>query len=358
MKLLIVNNRPPHCGIGEYTFSLYGALKKLLGDDAELMSWQAEVIEKIYSRVREHYILQYPEEAMRILSQFIFLLRIPHGYTVYHFTNSSLSLDIKRVRPCVVTVHDLIPFNAPRDLTDRLIRKSMRSLRHAQRIICVSQKTRSDLLRFLDIRPERVRIIYEGVNHDLFRPRDRARSREVLGIGQNKLMVLHVGSEEPRKNIPALVEAFCRLQRDVGEAVLVRVGEKTAAVQRQIDSLKLNDKVLYFQNTMNLEYFYNAADMLVFPSFEEGFGFPPLQAMASGCPVIASNTTSIPEVVGDAGILLDPADAAGLAHWMREVYVSRELKSSLIEKGLRRSQMFSWEKVARETVEVYREAIS
>lgn len=357
MKLLMINNRPPYCGIGEYTFSLYHAMKRLLGDDAELLSWQSEIIEKIYSKVREHYLLQFPEEAMRILSQLIFLLRIPRGYTLYHFTNSSLGLAARRNQPCVVTVHDLIPFNSPRGFTDHLIQRSMQSLKHAQRIICVSHKTRNDLLHFLDVDPGRVKVVYEGVDSNLFQPRDKAKSRELLGLTKDSLIVLHVGSEEPRKNIPTLINAFSRLQKDIPDATLIRVGEKTMAVQRQIDSLKLGDRVLYFQDVKDLGHFYNAADVLVFPSYEEGFGLPPLQSMASGCPVIASNTTSIPEVVGDAGILLDPNDAKGVAHWIHEVYVNRELWSSLIERGFKRSQMFNWERAARETIEVYREAI-
>jgi glycosyltransferase involved in cell wall biosynthesis len=182
-------------------------------------------------------------------------------------------------------------------------------------------------------------------------------SRRILGLAEDKMLVLHVGSEEPRKNIPTLVNAFYKLQKEIPDALLVRIGEKTVAVQRLINFLKLENKVLYFQNVKNLGYFYNAADLLAFPSYEEGFGFPPLQAMASGCPVIASNATSIPEVVGDAGILLDTSDANGFAHWMYEVYTNQELKKRFITKGLKQSQMFRWQRCAKETLEVYKKVM-
>ncbi|VVB69052.1 D-inositol-3-phosphate glycosyltransferase [uncultured archaeon] len=355
--LLLINNRPLYCGIGEYTYSLYNALRQLLGDEVELLSWRGELVERLYSKVRERDILQKFEEAMRVSSQAMFMLKIPKRYALYHVTNSSLSIVARRVKPCVVTVHDLFPFTSPRDLTDYLIRRSVRALEHADSIICVSHSTRNDLLHFLDIDPAMVKVIYEGVNHNLFQPRDKMNSRRILGLPTDKMLVLHVGSEEPRKNIPTLINAFHELQKEVPEATLVRVGEKTTAVQRLINSLELNDKILYFSDVKDLGCFYNASDLFAFPSYSEGFGFPPLQAMASGCPVIASNATSIPEVVGDAGILIDPSDTDDFAHWMHEVHVNEELKSRLIRDGIKRSRAFDWEKCAQETLEVYREVM-
>ena len=112
---------------------------------------------------------------------------------------------------------------------------------------------------------------------------------------------------------------------------------------------------MYFKNVGNLKLYYNAADMLVFPSFFEGFGFPALQAMASGCPVVASNTTSIPEIVGDAGVLLSPLDVDGFAHWMYTICTNQDLKMKFISEGYKQSQLFSWEKCAQETLKVYEE---
>lgn len=355
VRVLLINNRPPYCGIWEYVSSLYHVFRKLLNDKVELLSWQSECIEKLYLKTREHYLLQYPEEALRVLSQLLFMFKIPRKYTVYHVTNSSLGILTKRIKPCVVTVHDLIPYACPRDLTDLLIQKSTQALSYSDMIICVSKNTKKDLLHYLDVNPNLVRVIYEGVDHHLFKPRDKITSLRTLGLPEDKRLVLHVGSEEPRKNIPLLIKAFHKFQRGIPDAILVRVGEKTEATQRLIDSLGLGNNVLYFKNVADLRLFYNAADLLVFPSYFEGFGFPLLQAMSSGCPVIASNNTSIPEVVGHAGILLSPFDDDGFAYWMYEICTNQELKARLIEEGLKRSQMFNWEKCACETLKVYEE---
>ena len=173
------------------------------------------------------------------------------------------------------------------------------------------------------------------------------------------MLVLHVGTEEePKKNTPTLIKAFYKFQREIPNAILIRVGEKTEAAQHLIHSLGLRDKVQYFfAPSGEVAHFYNASELFVFPSSWEGFGLPPLEAMASGCPVIASNRTSIPEVVGDAAILVDEFDVDGFAYWMQRVYTDEQLKTKLTEKGFKRSKLFSWEKCAGETLEVYKEIL-
>jgi glycosyltransferase involved in cell wall biosynthesis len=355
MSILLLNNRYRYCGIGEYTFSLYQALNVMQRDEVKLLSWKGDLVEKIYLRIRENNFLQYPEEALRVLSQLIFMLKVPRKHAVYHLTNSSLSLIAKWIKPCVVTVHDLIPFACPRDFTDHLIQKSTQALNHADMIICVSYYTQKDLLRYIDVDPCRIRVIHEGVDHNTFKPRDKSDSREMLGLPKDKNIILHVGNEEPRKNIPLLIKAFAKLQKKISDAVLVRIGEKTETSQTLIHSFGIDEKVIYFKNVENLQFFYNAADMLVFPSYFEGFGFPALQAMASECPVVASNATSIPEIVGDAGILLSPSDVDGFVNWMYNICTNQELKMKLMSAGYKRSQLFSWEKCAQETLKVYKE---
>ena len=170
---------------------------------------------------------------------------------------------------------------------------------------------------------------------------------------------MNVGSEESRKNIPTLLRSLKELLNSVPNALLVRVGERDAHTEKLINSLGLNGKVLYRRASPNeVALYYNAADLLCFPSYYEGFGNPPLEAMASGLPVIAGNRTSIPEVVSHAGILLDPFDVEGFAYWMREVLMNEDLRNKLSEAGYKRSMDFSWEKCARETLEVYNEVLN
>ena len=355
MKVLMINNRPPNCGIGEYTYSLNSAMKAFLNGALEMISWQGEQTENLYEILREHRNLQYIEEIWRVFSQVLFMLRIPKHYEIYHITNGSLGVLAQRLRPCIVTVHDLVTFTSPRDLTDRLIRKSHQAVKFADRVICVSQTTKNDLLHFIDMEPAKVKVIYEGVDHNRFYQRNRNECRNILNIDSHKYIILHVGSEEPRKNIPILIKAFYHLQNEIPDSILIRVGEKTSLSQELIKSLKLEDKVLYFRDVSNLELFYSAADLFCFPSYEEGFGLPPLQAMASGCPVIASDRTSIPEVVGDAGVLVDPENVQGFAQWMIDIYRNTEVRLKLTAAGIEQSKLFAWDKCADETLDVYRE---
>jgi glycosyltransferase involved in cell wall biosynthesis len=289
------------------------------------------------------------------------MFRLPLKYNLYHIANAGISFIAKRLNPCVITVHDLIPFmpHLRGSFTDVLLRKSMKSLTEATRIICVSESTKNDLIQHLNVEHEIIRIIYHGVDHNLFKPRDKEEARKKLGLPQDQFIILHVGSEEPRKNILTLLKAFKRLLNDVPNAVLIRIGEKTVKTQNLIKSLNIRKKVLYFfAESENLPYFYNAADLLSFPSYYEGFGHPPLEAMASGVPVIASNKTSIPEIVGEASILLDPFDVDEHAYHMREVLTNEDLNLKLSKKVLTRSNSFSWEKCAEETLEVYSSALN
>jgi len=358
MNVLLVNNCPAYTGIGRYTSWLYSALQKL-DSGIDVLSWESKLIEQIYLRARNNFWLSEFHMPLRVLSQLFFILKIPQKYALYHITSPSLGIASRRVKPFVITFHDLIPFTSSRDPADFILRKSMAHLTKAQRVICVSNYVKDELIRFFDIDPGIIRVIYNGVDHDLLKPRDKATSRKILGLGEDKVLVLHVGTEEePKKNIPTLIKAFYKFQREIPNAILMRVGEKTEAAQRLIHSLGLRDKVRYFfAPSGEVAHFYNASDLFVFPSSWEGFGLPPLEAMASGCPVIASNRTSIPEVMGDAGILVDEFDVDGFAYWMHKVYTDEQLKATLVEKGLQRSKMFSWDKCARETLEVYKEVL-
>jgi len=352
-----VNNCPTDAGIGVYTFSLYPALRKL-DKGVELFTLEVPRIDQICRRASRHFWSAPFGVVLAALTNLIFTLKIPKEYALYHISSPGLAIATRRVKPCIITIHDLIPFSFSRhDALEPLFKKSMQDLTKAQRLICVSNYTKGELMRFFNIDPSIVRVIYNGLDHDQFKPRDKAACRNMLGLDEDKVVVLHVGSEEPRKNIPTLIKAFHKFQREIPNAILIRVGMKTPAIQRLINSLGLGDKVIYFRNVRDLSYVYSAADLFVFPSSLEGFGLPPLEAMASGCPVIASNKTSIPEVVGDAGILLDAFDVNDFAHWMNKVYIDEGLKAKLVEEGFKRSKLFSWEKCASETLEIYKEVL-
>jgi glycosyltransferase involved in cell wall biosynthesis len=239
--------------------------------------------------------------------------------------------------------------------------ESIRDSTYADIIISPSYYTKKEIVELLRVSSDKVKVIPYGLDHHLFRPRDKEKARKVLGLPLNKKLVLNVANEEdPRKNIRTLILAFSKLRKKLSDVILVRVGRKSRHIQDLIAKLNLQEYVLNVGEVSadEIKYFYNACDIFVFPSLYEGFGIPLLEALASGCPVIASNVTSIPEVVNDAGILLNPLDVDGFASAMFELLNDSRTRSELVERGLARSMLFDWARCARETIHVYKQLLA
>ncbi len=268
--------------------------------------------------------------------------------------------------PYIITVHDLIRYFDLKGFATFIHRPNLRDrfylnldykgIKRATGIIAVSQATKKDLMHYLGILGERISVIYPGVDHKLFRPVPRRI--------YNEPYILFVGSEHPQKNLTGLVKAFNQLKREprFNDLKLVKVGKaggQEANFRGQttevINALDLSREVILadFVPEADLPAYYSGAEVFVLPSLYEGFGFPPLEAMACGCPVITSNTSSLPEVVGGAGIMVNPYDTDSLVEAIRQVLTDSELRKDMIRKGLEQSKKFSWEKTARETQEVY-----
>jgi len=352
-KIIILNNRHPHDGVGRYAFSLFLTLTKLQKLSVEMFSWH-------------HKIFRGNLKPFELIPYFLYNVfkaySVPRNCVLYHVTNHGLlAILSERLTPSVVTVHDLFPFAIPRSAIDLFIRRTIsKSLARTDRIICISESTKNDLLSFLDVNHKKVRVVYHGVNHYLFRPRDKSRARKILGLPLNKPIILHVGSKERRKNVLTLVKAFSKLLKKLPSTILIRIGNDAISTRRLIKRLGIDEHVLYLSGVSDkhLAYVYNAADLFVFPSYYEGFGMPVLEAMSSGIPVITSNIPALLEVVGDAGISLDPFDTESFAYWMSELLTNQELSKMQSEKALRRSKIFSWEHCAKQTLQVYKEVIN
>ncbi len=268
--------------------------------------------------------------------------------------------------PFIITVHDLIRYfdlkgygtfiHYP-NFRDRFyFNLDYKGIKKAIRIIATSHSTKYDLIHYLNIPPERISVIYEGVDCKIFQPIPNRRYKEPY--------ILFVGTEHPRKNFVGLVKAFSQLKgehrfKDLKLVKVGRAGGKEVDFRGQtmevVEALGLAGEVIFteFVSARELPAYYSGAEVFVLPSFYEGFGFPPLEAMACGCPVITSNTSSLPEVVGGAGIMVSPYDTDGLAQAIRQVLTDDKLRAELIRRGLEQSKRFSWEETARQTQEVY-----
>jgi glycosyltransferase involved in cell wall biosynthesis len=270
----------------------------------------------------------------------------------------------------VITVHDLAFIHFPELLTTdsaRYYGQIDRAVRDAEGIIAVSHSTLRDMMNLLGVPAHRVTVVYEAAN-PIFRIIEDSDTLNAVRARYSlpERFVLYLGTIEPRKNLPTLLEAYHLLREKEGPGVppLVVAGAKGWLFDSVFDLAKqlgLADSVLFTGGIpwADAPAFYNLAEVFVFPSLYEGFGLPPLEAMACGTPVIAANVSSIPEVVGDAGLLVNPNDAEELADALGRVLCrDAALRQDLRERGLQRAREFSWDRAARETLAVYRQAMA
>jgi len=228
----------------------------------------------------------------------------------------------------------------------------------ADSIITISLFSKKEIIELLHVPENKVRVVYLGYK-SIFRQieqSDKIDSIRNKYTGGNKF-ILYVGTIEPRKNIPAIIKAFsCIREKGHINHKFVICGSKGWYYQSIIEliiKLKLQDDVILtgYVDENELPLIYNAADLFVFPSFYEGFGLPVLEAMACGCPVIASNTSSLPEVVGDAGILINPENFEEISDAIVKIIEKPEFRRELVLKGLERAKQFSWEKASKEILD-------
>ncbi len=269
--------------------------------------------------------------------------------------------------PSVVTTHDLGYLHYP-DRHPFLHRLYLDwSTRHsattACRVIAVSQATAHDLMTLASVPQEKIRVVYSGVN-GLHPVKDTGRVdalRERLGIPGPYL--LHVGSIQPRKNLVRLVEAFAEVQNVIEGLSLVLAGQWSWGYRHlsdRVEALSLSERVVMpgYVADEDLPALYSGAAVYAFPSLYEGFGFPVLEAMACGTPVVCANTSSLPELVGNAALTVAPTDGTGLAEALRRVLTDPALRKELVTLGFKRVKLFTWAACARATLDVLLEAAS
>jgi glycosyltransferase involved in cell wall biosynthesis len=270
-------------------------------------------------------------------------------------------------RCSVITVHDLNFLHYPQFLTSASRRyyngQIAWAVRRADHISADSHATKADLVSMLDVPPEKVTVVHlaaDPVYHPL--PEEGAR-RVAVRYGLEPGYLLFVGTLEPRKNVPGLLTAYrLLLDAKTTAAPLVLVGGKGwlyDEVFERVKALHLTERVRFLTDVpdADLPGLYSAAAVLATPSFYEGFGLPALEAMACGTPVVVSDRASLPEVVGEAGLLVDPDDSEDIARALTRVLTEKSLRAQMREQGLAQAARFTWEKVARETLDVYWSAL-
>ncbi len=273
-------------------------------------------------------------------------------------------LPFMSTRPAVVTIYDLsflhFPDNFPAVQRFYLTGQTRRSAQKAEHIIAISASGKQDVHQFFNIPLHKIDVVYPGVDpmYRCLPENEVAAFREKQGI--NGRFILHVGSLQPRKNIPLLLEAFAQLADPTLQLVLVGgKGWLFDTIFKRVRSLNLIDRVRFtgYVPDDDLPFWYNAADLFVLPSHYEGFGMPIVEAMACGTPVIAADNSSLPEAAGKAGLLFAPDNAADLAKRMANVLYNAQLSDKMRRLGIEHAQTFSWEQAGRETAVIYQKVL-
>jgi glycosyltransferase involved in cell wall biosynthesis len=282
--------------------------------------------------------------------------------SIKHITSQELAYTLKSLGKyrTVLTCFDLIPWVYDKDRSF-LWKENMKWMPTVDHIITISKFSKDEIFKYLNYPKERIDIIYPAVDHELYHPIPSKEILKQFNISDEDKIVLYVGSETPRQNVPVLIKAFKTLKKLMPKVKLVKIGESQSRdarvdILKLINQYELNNDVIFtgYIPESEMPKWYSASDLLIYPCEYAGFGLPPLEAMACGTPVITSNTTSLPEVVGKAGIMIDPHDEERLADEMYRVLNDTKLSKNMTEMGLERAKLFNWDESAQQTLEVYK----
>ncbi len=289
-------------------------------------------------------------------------------FDMYDISNQTLSFIAKKRRPNIVTVHDIIELTHPQDSNAYILNKYLMSgISYAQTLVTVSEYTKRSIHEYFGIPESLITVIPNGVDeayHHIPNFTSSIAYQELLQdyriTGKNPI-ILSVGSEHPRKNIKTVLRTIAILKKQFPNILLLKVGDAGMLSGRKetldtIDALRIKGNVQLLGNipTERLNELYNIADALLFPSHHEGFGMPPLEAMAALCPVLCSNATSLPEVVGNGAIMHNPDDADAFAKSIIHILRNADFKHSLLQKGKERAAQFTWKSASEKTLALYR----
>ena len=274
--------------------------------------------------------------------------------------------------PAVAVILDVFPLHFPGQfprLVPLYYRTVFRSIARRRRLIAISEATKRDAIHFLQVRPETVTVTHLAADEH-FRPvpPGPVRSAVLARYGVTDPYVLYHGNKRPHKNVIGLVRAFALIQKSMPGLRLVITGRDVPGdrerdqteIRREADKLGVIGRIVFtgYVDDRDLPSLYSAAQVTAVPSLLEGFGLPALESMACGTPVVASRAGSLPEVVGDAGLLIDPGQTDALAEAILQVVADREQRARLAERAIRRAAQFSWSNTARMTLEVLQESAS
>ncbi|NNU77059.1 glycosyltransferase family 4 protein [Clostridium estertheticum] len=350
-------------GIGTYTENI---LKNLITIDSVNnyhIFWSGYNFESI--KKENCKIIMTSKKHQRFFEDYYFPENISkENIDIYHMPQNGIGFSQAISCKKVVTIHDLIPYVMPETVGRGYLLKFLKEMPmivgNSDGIITVSEFSKRDILKYFPIDESKIFVTPLAADAK-YTPLDKLHCKNFLkkAYNLNNPFILYIGGFSERKNVASAITAFSKVYKDLSENYdLVIVGDYRDSGQKLMkltNELNMLSHVIFagFVPEEHLPLFYNSCDALIYPSFYEGFGLPPLEAMNCGTPVIASNLTSIPEVVGDTGILINPYDIESIALAIGNLLSSENLRSELSAKALLRSKQFSWQNTAGRTLKVY-----
>jgi len=358
-------------GIGTYTYNLIKHLVEVNSENQYIFFASAyRPLKDLGEGLRRNLVWLRRPARLTSLTDQLFWYNTLKAYRIEVFHTTELA--VPKFSPCrrVITVHDLIPLifqeykRLPKLAHYLVYLLKFRSTQWAEKVIAVSESVKNDLIRILGLPEENLHVVYEGVQgcFQPFLPADRVEAMKKKYRINRDYLIFPCGFE-PRKNVSTAIRAFHRALKRLPDgyqlALVGNLSPESWRVKQCIYQRGLEKEVLLtgYVPPEELCYLYNGAKLCLFPSLHEGFGLPVLEAMACGLPVIASNDTSLPEVAGDAAVLVNPYSVEAIAEAIVRVLTDPDLQRSLKEKGLKRAALFSWDRVAGETLKVYQSLV-
>lgn len=350
-------------GIGTYTYQLLNYLSKvdLLNDYLVFLPKETSL------DLSNNFTIETVEGSSS--NNFWEEIQVPNllsdkNMEIYHVPQNGIGLSDNIDCLKAITLHDIIPLRMPETVSERLLnifhKELPKIIPKCEGIITVSEFSKQDISKEFNFPKEKIYVTPLAAE-DIYKPLNKDFCKEAINkkYGIKDSFVLYVGGYSPRKNIIGIIEAFSLLDNTIKNNLkLIITGRKGISYEKyrnRAHELNLDNSIIFtdFIPLLDLPLFYNASELLIYPSFYEGFGLPPLEAMACGTPVIASNVTSLPELFNNVALLIDPNNINELSSSIERVLTDNKLRLNMIQKGLSKSNNFSWTNTAANTISAY-----
>ncbi len=373
MKKIAIDARfinPETMGVGRYSFELISHLNKLNHPELKFDVFLPKNMFPLLSFLSSSFrLVEANEPWYSFVEQYSLRKKLYAAKPdLVHFLQFNHPLFLKI--PYIVTVHDIIPlFYREKHVSKvkALLYKfeAREAIRNAQKVIAVSKRTKSDLIKYFAADPAKISVIYHGVDAGNQRGRIHSSQQEIKGVNLKRPFFLYVGQQRIHKNVDGLIEGFAEFKRSYPEAKdfqLVLAGKKNNLavwLSKAISESGFSKAVILtdFVSNDELSALYAHSQGFIFPSFMEGFGLPPLEAMAHGAPVASSNASCMPEVLGKAAIYFDPNSPKEIAKAMHSLAVDKELRERLKALGKSQAANYKWQVASEETLDLYKKLL-